>query len=125
MTRSNQEAGAIEGFVLLTLAALAGFAVVVALAASLLIHREQVATAADMAVLAAAQTADCAVAERVATLNGAAIVRCEVAGTEARVIVSAPTGFSATLVRAGAPGRLRAAARAQLAEIPQTSVEQR
>ena len=124
MTRLHREAGAIEGFVMLALSALAGFAVVVSIAASLLIQREAVATAADMAVLAAAQTGDCAIAERAAALNGAGIVRCEVVDLEARVIVSAPTGFSAGLVRAGAPAHLRAAAHALLAEIPQTSVEQ-
>lgn len=109
------DGGAIEGFVLLALAALAGFAVVVAIAVSMLIRREQTASAADLAALAAAQAGDCAVAARAAELNGARIDRCELTGAEARVIVAAPTGYSSALLAAGAPSELRAAARAALA----------
>lgn len=123
MVRRGGDDGAIEGFVLLGLAALAGFALVVAIAASMLILREQVATAADMAALAAAQSGDCSIARRAAAFNGADIDLCDLTDVEARVLVSAPTGYAAALVAAGAPRVIRAAARAALAEIPDPIVE--
>lgn len=124
VTRARDERGALEGFVLLALASLAGFAVIVAIAAALLVHRERVATAADMAALGAAQTGDCSIAQQVATHNGARVVDCDLTDAEARVVVAMPTGFSAALTRAGAPTEFRGVARAALAVAADPVAEQ-
>jgi secretion/DNA translocation related TadE-like protein len=113
VSRLRSDAGAIEGFVMIALFALTGFAVVIAVVGSVFIHHERARTAADFAALAAAQSLECSLATRAARHNGATLRSCTVDEAEARVTVAVPSGIGGWLTSVGAPQQYLASAHAQ------------
>lgn len=112
--RLRDDAGAIEGFVIIVLLSLTGFAVVLALVASVFINHERARIAADFAALAASQAQDCTVASEAARRNGATLLSCALDAVDARVRIALPSRLGGLLAAAGAPAQYEASAHAQL-----------
>ena len=108
----SHDDGALEGYVLLALLGLTGFATVVMVISSMFIRVEQAQSAAQLGALAAAATGSCEVGAEAVARNGASILDCRIEDSHTAVTVSVPAGLGRLLTSAGAPRAYRVTARA-------------